>query len=60
MAASKYDGVAGIYGGEWTGPVFVLTHHPDDAPDGSGGTFLSDGLPDAVAGAPTPPPARTS
>ncbi len=21
-----------VYGGAWQGPVFVLTHHPDDAP----------------------------
>jgi dihydrofolate reductase len=48
-AAAKYDGVAGVYGGRWTGPVFVLTHHPQDAPDDPAVTFLSDGLPDAVA-----------
>ena len=26
VATAKYDGVAGIYGGAWSGPVFVLTH----------------------------------
>jgi dihydrofolate reductase len=50
-AAAKYDGVAGIYGGEWTGPVFVLTHHPEDAPDDPAVTFLSGGLDDALAAA---------
>lgn len=33
--------VSGIYGGAWQGPVFVLTHHPDDAPRADGVTFLS-------------------
>jgi dihydrofolate reductase len=28
------------YGGAWNGPIFVLTHHPDDAPDHSV-TFLN-------------------
>jgi dihydrofolate reductase len=50
-AAAKYDGVAGIYGGGWTGPVFVLTHHPEDAPDDPAVTFLSGGLDDALAAA---------
>ena len=27
-ATPRYDGVAGIYGGRWSGPVFVLTHRP--------------------------------
>jgi dihydrofolate reductase len=29
------------YGGAWTGPIFVLTHHPEDATPGDGVTFLS-------------------
>jgi dihydrofolate reductase len=45
VATAKYDGVAGIYGGRWTGPVFVLTHRPGDDPTV---TFLSDGLEKAV------------
>jgi dihydrofolate reductase len=45
-AVAKYDGVDGIYGGRWSGPVFVLTHRPGDDPTV---TFLSDGLEDAVA-----------
>lgn len=29
------------YGAAWDGPVFVLTHHPDDAQPADGVTFLS-------------------
>jgi len=29
-----------IYGGAWTGPLFVLTHHPEDATAADGVTFL--------------------
>lgn len=28
------------YGGAWTGPLFILTHHPDDATPRAGVTFL--------------------
>ena len=28
------------YGGAWTGPIFVLTHHPEDAQPAEGVTFL--------------------
>ncbi len=28
------------YGGAWTGPLFVLTHHPQDATPAAGVTFL--------------------
>jgi dihydrofolate reductase len=49
VASARYDGVAGIYGGAWTGPVLVLTHRPDDAPDDPTVTFLSEGIEDAVA-----------
>jgi dihydrofolate reductase len=48
VAIERYDGVAGIYGGAWSGPVFVLTHRPDDPP-GEGLTFLSGSVEDAVA-----------
>ncbi len=30
-----------VYGGAWSGPIFVLTHHPEDAMPGEGVTFLS-------------------
>ncbi|KAA2258036.1 dihydrofolate reductase [Solihabitans fulvus] len=29
------------YGGAWTGPLFVLTHHPEDAEPVDGVTFLN-------------------
>ncbi len=28
------------YGGDWSGPIFVLTHHPEDAAPAEGVTFL--------------------
>ena len=30
VASERYDGVDGIYGGRWDGPVFVLTHRPQE------------------------------
>ncbi|MER5646298.1 dihydrofolate reductase family protein [Streptosporangium sp. NPDC002524] len=30
----------GVYGGAWEGPLFVLTHHPEDAKPADGVTFL--------------------
>lgn len=47
VAVERYDGVAGIYGGAWSGPVFVLTNRLGDTP-GEGVTFLSGGVEDAV------------
>lgn len=32
VATRLYDGVAGIYGGDWSGPVYVLAHRSDDRP----------------------------
>ena len=49
VATRKYGGRGGIYGGAWTGPVFVLTHHPPEAPEDPEITFLSEHVPDAVA-----------
>jgi dihydrofolate reductase len=43
-----YPDVSGIYGGAWQGPVFVLTHHPDDAQPAEGVTFLSCDVAEAV------------
>jgi len=48
VAMERYDGVAGIYGGAWSGPVFVLTHRSGDEP-GEGVTFISGSIEDAVA-----------
>jgi dihydrofolate reductase len=43
-----YPDAGGIYGGAWQGPVFVLTHHPDDAPPAPGVTFLNCDVTEAV------------
>jgi dihydrofolate reductase len=43
-----FPDVSAIYGGAWQGPVFVLTHHPDDAPPAEGVTFLSCDVAEAV------------
>lgn len=37
-----------IYGGAWQGPLFVLTHHPEDARPTAGVTFLDCDAADAV------------
>jgi dihydrofolate reductase len=49
VATAKYDGVRGIYGGNWSGPVFVLTHRPPDPDSDATVTFLDDPLTEAVA-----------
>jgi dihydrofolate reductase len=36
------------YGGAWDGPIFVLTHHPEDAKPADGVTFLNCGPQEAV------------
>lgn len=36
------------YGGAWKGPIFVLTHHPEDATPADDVTFLSCGPAEAV------------
>ena len=39
-----WDGVVGDsrpWGGAWNGPIFVLTHHPEDATPADGVTFLN-------------------
>jgi dihydrofolate reductase len=43
-----YPDVSGIYGGAWQGPVFVLTHHPEDAQPANGVTFLSCDVTEAL------------
>jgi dihydrofolate reductase len=37
-----------VYGGDWSGPIFVLTHHPEDAEPAEGVTFLSCDIAEAV------------
>lgn len=46
----SYDSRTGIrpYGGAWTGPIFVLTHHPEDARQLEGFTILSCPVEEAV------------
>lgn len=41
-------GDARPYGGLWRGPIFVLTHHPDDARPAEGITMLSCPVQEAV------------
>ena len=37
-----------VYGGAWHGPIFVLTHHPNDATPTDGVTFLNCGPAEAA------------
>ncbi|MET8964663.1 dihydrofolate reductase family protein [Streptomyces sp. NPDC004074] len=39
---------AAVYGGAWKGPLFVLTHHPEDARPADGVTFLNCDVAEAV------------
>jgi dihydrofolate reductase len=50
LAKERWDGVDGIYGGEWDGQVFVLTHRPADGDD-TRISFVSSGLEEAVGAA---------
>ena len=43
-----FPDAAMTYGGAWSGPTFVLTHHSDEIVQGSGATFLSCGVEEAV------------
>jgi dihydrofolate reductase len=43
-----YPDASSVYGGAWQGPVFVLTHHPEDATPADGVTFLNCGPAEAV------------
>jgi dihydrofolate reductase len=52
VAERLYDGVNGIYGGQWQGPVFVLTHRPPETADDTV-TFVSTTISEAVAAART-------
>jgi dihydrofolate reductase len=49
VAVRNFDGYDGIYGGQWKGPVFVLTHRPPDGNHHPAITFVSDDLRNAVA-----------
>jgi dihydrofolate reductase len=49
LAAERWDGRHGIYGGNWTGPVFVLTHDPPADPPDPAITFVTEGIETAIA-----------
>lgn len=49
VAMARYAGRAGIYGGQWQGPVFVLTHQPPDDPPDPAITFVPGPVADALA-----------
>jgi dihydrofolate reductase len=48
IATQRFDGVEGIYGGAWNGPVFVLTHDPPRGERHPAIQFVSGELADAV------------
>jgi dihydrofolate reductase len=48
IATKRLDGVEGIYGGAWSGPVFVVTHDPPRAEHHPAIRFISGELSDAV------------
>jgi dihydrofolate reductase len=50
-ASRSLNGVEGIYGGRWDGPVLVLTHHPDATPYDPRISFVTGGIEAAVAAA---------
>jgi dihydrofolate reductase len=43
-----FPDASSVYGGAWDGPVFVLTHHPEDVTPADGVTFLNCGPAEAV------------
>ncbi|MFD5026355.1 dihydrofolate reductase family protein [Streptomyces sp. NPDC058373] len=43
-----YPEPGAVYGGAWQGPLFVLTHHPEDARPAPGATFLNCDVAEAV------------
>lgn len=47
-AWDHFPDAGNVYGGEWSGAVFVLTHRPEDAVPAPGVTFLSCGPDEAV------------
>src|SRR5262245_53347192 len=49
VAVRQFDGYDGIYGGQWKGPVFVLTHRPPDANPHPAITFIPGPVSEAVA-----------
>ena len=50
-ASQGLNGVEGICGGRWDGPVLVLTHHPDTTPYDPRISFVTGGIEAAVTAA---------
>jgi dihydrofolate reductase len=48
LAVERWDGVDGIYGGDFEGQVFVLTHHPPEQSADPRINFVSEGIREAV------------
>jgi dihydrofolate reductase len=51
LANERWNGVEGIYGGAFVGPVFVLTHRPPRDDIDPRISFIASGIVDAVASA---------
>ena len=51
LAYERWGGRGGIYGGVWSGPVFVITHDPPAQPPDPAITFVTGGIERAVAAA---------
>jgi dihydrofolate reductase len=51
LASERWNGVDGLYGGAYAGPVFVLTHSPPSDGVDSRIRFISGGIEEAVASA---------
>jgi hypothetical protein len=55
LAMEPWEGVDGIYGGNYEGRVFVLTHRPPDDGGDPRISFISDGI-EGRSRRPKPPP----
>ncbi|GAA2047751.1 dihydrofolate reductase family protein [Catenulispora yoronensis] len=51
VAMERYNGLDGVYGGGWRGPVFVMTNRPVPGDADPSITFLSGTIADGVAAA---------
>lgn len=48
VATARYGGIDGMYGGQWKGPVFVVTHRAPEGPHHPAVRFAAD-VPEAIA-----------
>jgi dihydrofolate reductase len=54
VATARFRGIDGLYGGAWSGPVFILTHRPPEGVAHPAATFVSSGtIEEAVSAART-------